>query len=182
MGMGRCDWCPEPGSNRHSLRRGILSPLCLPVSPSGRMPLRWRRVPESNWDGRICNPLHNHFANPPLATDEKGKVALSLFLLIWSGRRVSNSRPIPWQGIALPTELLPHSQHCLQATGAGEESRTLDLYLGKVSLYQLSYSRFVFCLLRVLRRAAIIGSKKSLSSMLVTHALPSKARQPDLWR
>ena len=26
-------------------------------------------------------------------------------------------------------------------SGAGEESRTLDLYLGKVSLYQLSYSR-----------------------------------------
>ena len=25
--------------------------------------------------------------------------------------------------------------------GAAEESRTLDLYLGKVSLYQLSYSR-----------------------------------------
>ena len=27
----------------------------------------------------------------------------------WSGRRVSNSRPQPWQGCALPTELLPHS-------------------------------------------------------------------------
>ena len=27
-------------------------------------------------------------------------------------------------------------------TGAGEESRTLDLNLGKVALYQLSYSRF----------------------------------------
>jgi hypothetical protein len=26
-------------------------------------------------------------------------------------------------------------------TGAGEESRTLDLNLGKVALYQLSYSR-----------------------------------------
>ena len=26
---------------------------------------------------------------------------------IWSGRRVSNSRPQPWQGCALPTELLP---------------------------------------------------------------------------
>ena len=26
--------------------------------------------------------------------------------------------------------------------GAGEESRTLDLNLGKVALYQLSYSRF----------------------------------------
>ena len=27
----------------------------------------------------------------------------------WSGRRVSNSRPQPWQGCALPTELLPPS-------------------------------------------------------------------------
>jgi hypothetical protein len=27
---------------------------------------------------------------------------------IWSGIRDSNSRPIPWQGIALPTELIPH--------------------------------------------------------------------------
>ncbi len=26
----------------------------------------------------------------------------------WSGRRGSNSRPQPWQGCALPTELLPH--------------------------------------------------------------------------
>ena len=26
---------------------------------------------------------------------------------LWSGRRVSNSRPQPWQGCALPTELLP---------------------------------------------------------------------------
>ncbi len=38
-----------------------------------------------------------------------------LFLLIenefrWSGRRVSNSRPQPWQGCALPTELLPHAR------------------------------------------------------------------------
>ena len=31
----------------------------------------------------------------------------SLFLAIWSGKRGSNSRPIPWQGIALPTELFP---------------------------------------------------------------------------
>ena len=26
----------------------------------------------------------------------------------WSGRRGSNSRHLPWQGNALPTELLPH--------------------------------------------------------------------------
>ncbi len=36
--------------------------------------------------------------------------------------------------------------------GAGEESRTLDLYLGKVSLYQLSYSRMG--LLHLLQQAA----------------------------
>ena len=28
--------------------------------------------------------------------------------LPWSGKRDSNSRPRPWQGRALPTELLPH--------------------------------------------------------------------------
>jgi hypothetical protein len=31
----------------------------------------------------------------------------------------------------------------LLKSGAGEESRTLDLNLGKVALYQLSYSRIV---------------------------------------
>ncbi len=37
----------------------------------------------------------------------------SLFLRAnWSGRRVSNSRPQPWQGCALPTELLPHLPTC----------------------------------------------------------------------
>ena len=30
----------------------------------------------------------------------------------WSGRRVSNSRPQPWQGCALPTELLPLRLSC----------------------------------------------------------------------
>ncbi len=28
---------------------------------------------------------------------------------IWSGKRDSNSRPQPWQGCALPTELFPHT-------------------------------------------------------------------------
>ena len=32
---------------------------------------------------------------------------------VWSGRRVSNSRPQPWQGCALPTELLPHTKPAL---------------------------------------------------------------------
>ena len=44
--------------------RGILSPLCLPISPPGQT-LVWRRVPESNWTVRICNPLYNRFTNAP---------------------------------------------------------------------------------------------------------------------
>ena len=32
---------------------------------------------------------------------------------IWSGKRDSNSRPRPWQGRALPTELFPHNLRIL---------------------------------------------------------------------
>ena len=39
----------------------------------------------------------------PIAMD-----GLQALCAIWSGKRGSNSRPIPWQGIALPTELFPH--------------------------------------------------------------------------
>ncbi len=36
----------------------------------------------------------------------------------WSGRRGSNSRPQPWQGCALPTELLPHCFAAVLQRGA----------------------------------------------------------------
>jgi hypothetical protein len=112
-------WCPEPESNRYGLRRGILSPLCLPISPSGlnmqAQRISWRRDPESNRGTRLCRPLHNHSAIAPCRTkNDQGLKRIggkqSCFPpKIWSGRRVSNSRPIPWQGIALPTELLPQN-------------------------------------------------------------------------
>jgi hypothetical protein len=35
--LGSRVWCPGPESNRHALRRGILSPLRLPISPPGRV-------------------------------------------------------------------------------------------------------------------------------------------------
>ncbi len=59
----------------------------------------------------------------------------------WSGKRGSNSRPQPWQGCALPTELFPRCKFFKLDSGAGNEARTRDLNLGKVALYQLSYSR-----------------------------------------
>src|SRR6266568_6959787 len=111
-------WCPGQGSNLHAgiTRRGILSPLCLPVSPPG--PSRRKIVPEGNWRRgsesnrrpRLCRPLHDHSATPPHAGD-------------WEQRRISKA------GCSF------------EDSGAGEESRTPDLNLGKVTLYQLSYSR-----------------------------------------
>src|SRR5690606_37465919 len=41
-----------------------------------------------------------------ILTCENGKRLLPI--LDWSGKTGSNRRPIPWQGIALPTELFPH--------------------------------------------------------------------------
>src|ERR1700741_5330642 len=75
----------------------------------------WRRDPESNRTRRICNPLHNRFAIAPRVE--------STFLVSQNSRKKGK----------LEASLLK--------TGAGKESRTLDLNLGKVALYQLSYSR-----------------------------------------
>ncbi len=136
-------WCPERGSNPYAPVKGrrILSPLRLPVSPSGRMrrpgimcswrslpatnneaPARpglhrvWRRDPESNRAGRICNPLHNRFAIAPhaglrhIVARKKEARGFLLSTSIWSGKGGSNSRPQPWQGCALPTELFPRRE------------------------------------------------------------------------
>ena len=75
----------------------------------------------------------------------------------WSGKRDSNSRPQPWQGAdhALPTgcgnECVEILDLCTsrREIGAGNETRTRDPDLGKVVLYQLSYSRNR-CLLQVI--------------------------------
>src|SRR3978361_1059792 len=67
----------------------------------------WRREAESNRSRRICNPLHNRFAIAPSRTERKREARASLVRRVWSGKRDSNSRPQPWQGCALPTELFP---------------------------------------------------------------------------
>ena len=90
---------------RHGVQREEGRPSTGPFSCG------WRRDPESNRARRICNPLHNRFAIAPKIQSKnftkKGKRLLPFFN-IWSGKRVSNSRPQPWQGCALPTELFPH--------------------------------------------------------------------------
>ena len=80
------------------------------------MNLAWRRGSESNRRTRLCRPLHDHSATPP------GGIA---------HRTIARDRhKLRGRASALPRD-----------SGAGKESRTPDLNLGKVALYQLSYSR-----------------------------------------
>ncbi len=60
----------------------------------------------------------------------------------WSSRRGSNPRPLPYQGSALPLSHASQKQLSnYRNNGAGEEARTLDFQLGRLALYQLSYTR-----------------------------------------
>ncbi len=90
----------------------------------------WRRGSGSNRRRRLCRPLHNHFATPP---GEPHCTRDACALRGADANRITPSRMKKGSLASLPFEF-----------GAGEESRTLDLNLGKVALYQLSYSRFAF--------------------------------------
>ncbi len=96
--------------------------------PQGR---RWRLGSESNRRTRLCRPLHDHSATQPKRPPDRGlrvetaraipETRKPLCLPTrgpgvslhanWSGKRDSNSRPQPWQGCALPTELFPPFTH-----------------------------------------------------------------------
>ena len=52
-----------------------------------------------------CLPFHHQSSLPVPVT---GGRLPAVGLVTWSGKRDSNSRPRPWQGRALPTELFPH--------------------------------------------------------------------------
>ena len=100
----------------------------------------WRREPESNRSKRLCRPLHNRFAIAPQAD------CRTVFSCVCNGSQIfSASTPTTHRGQSCST-LLPKHQTKREAWlppvfGAGDESRTRDLNLGKVALYQLSYSR-----------------------------------------
>ena len=50
-------------------------------------------------------PSRHYLLIVKIKLSEENSTAL---IKIWSGKRDSNSRPQPWQGCALPTELFPH--------------------------------------------------------------------------
>ena len=90
----------------------------------------WRRGPESNRAERICNPVHNRFATAPWVKREypPHRRLVRTPSQTNRSRTAKRKRALRLQG--------PSSGY-----GAGNEARTRDLNLGKVALYQLSYSR-----------------------------------------
>src|SRR5262245_44174783 len=88
---------------------------------------------------------------PVVPTLTWGFVRSNFSLLMRSPRKWSrlpglNWRPRPYQGRALPTELRGPGSLGLESSpqvGAGNGTRTRDIQLGRLTLYQLSYSRSV---------------------------------------
>ena len=93
--LARRDWAPCPG---------VAATLALPAPPQGatRPSVPRQRTPGN---AHVQDPAPAAIS-PLICTNEKGKPKLPFH--DWSGKRVSNSRPQPWQGCALPTELFPH--------------------------------------------------------------------------
>ena len=58
----------------------------------------------------------------PPRRKQKGESALSPGVP-WSGKRGSNSRPQPWQGCALPTELFPHRPGIVRRPPSGVKAK-----------------------------------------------------------
>ena len=128
-------WYPERDSNPHALRPGILSPLCLPISPSGPwMP--------GDTGGATRNRTEVHgFAGRCITTLPSRREGLVLVCRLRPKGAVK-SPGYRLRRFAGDTKL-KGGKHLLspRESGAAEESRTLDLNLGKVALYQLSYCR-----------------------------------------
>jgi hypothetical protein len=83
----------EPVTSSVSRKRATAAPIARVLI------CRERWVRDLNPCTRICSPLPRLSANPPRRPNQ-GETSPS-------GRRGSNSRPQPWQGCALPTELRP---------------------------------------------------------------------------
>ena len=97
---------------------GHESSLCSGALMAERANIGWRPGSESNRRTRLCRPLHDHSATWP--PEEKN-------IAIVPARRTKNKTP--------------DCPRFCRKTGAGNETRTRDPDLGKVVLYQLSYSR-----------------------------------------
>src|SRR6185369_1538363 len=91
----------------------------------------WRPRSESNRRTRLCRPLHDHSATWPSVKAGRRKLSLATS----KKQKPRNARGFI-EAVAGHEAQLSPSEY-----GAGNETRTRDPDLGKVVLYQLSYSR-----------------------------------------
>ncbi|CAN0622448.1 protein of unknown function [Burkholderia multivorans] len=116
---------------------------CLPSR--SRMGAMGREIPRRSADRRIdAVQVHVRRSRTGRKTGvgnlaEEGSGNVAVFCQV-AHVRGSSGRPLLHQRRALPPG------HVGKCNGAGDESRTRDLNLGKVALYQLSYSRITLLL------------------------------------
>ena len=130
-------WCPGPESNRYApfteatdfksvvstyftTRAVAMTETAPNFTGFGRLRTGRGRTTGGGYRNRtdvygfaircITTLLTRHWDQVLDGTNESGK-AYTFPEFFWSGKRVSNSRPQPWQGCALPTELFPHQRH-----------------------------------------------------------------------
>src|SRR5579872_6410898 len=124
--------CARDGNRTRTSVAGnrILSPARLPVPPPGQTYYN------------LLTQLFHH--NPPKIKNSTGNHRWNS----WSGRRGSNPRPQPWQGCALPTELLPQNIYLkelsLPQTGC-KNKPTLELrqkIVGQFAIYTEEYKAY----------------------------------------
>ena len=132
----------EPARPFYGKRR-ILSPMCLPISPLGHFSThrcidlqmvaifcsgggKRNRTALNGFAGRCITSLLSRreveivsdicISGISSQSQQKRKPVMLPLLKNWSGKRVSNSRPQPWQGCALPTELFPRTFNLICCT------------------------------------------------------------------
>ena len=101
--------CPEQDSNLHASRHTHLKRARLPIPPLGHL------LP--------CYGLGD------CSECQRAE----------SGKRDSNSRPRPWQGRALPTELLPHLRFAVAKVGIFLKLTSVQATFFRLNLFFLSW-------------------------------------------
>ena len=91
--------------------------------------------------------------------NKKAPVIRLRLLKFWSGKRDSNSRPQPWQGCALPTELFPQ-----YVSPSAKEAFNLPFRHPKLAFRDCKYKlKNLFCKIfrRILSQNDVPGLRKS---------------------
>ena len=128
-------WCLEPESNRHAAFQQAADfksavSTNFTIEAHRHCETKTKQPRQRGWRGCLTGGAHRS------RTDLEGFAILCL--TAWLARRNTKKKEA-WASFYRPCR--KKQQSCFSKFGAGKESRTLDLNLGKVALYQLSYSR-----------------------------------------